>query len=197
MGSSEKIIELAKHNNGIVTTAMVVSAGISRGNLKYLSDTGRLDHVSRGVYTLPEAWEDEFVSLQARFCRGIFSHETALFLWDLTDRTPNHFAMTFPTGYNLSSAKEENIQCTQSKEDFYRMGISSIKTPGGHSVQCYCMEKTLCDILRPRANIDIQLITEAFKRYMQRKDRNIPLLSQFAKALKVESKVRSYMEVLL
>jgi predicted transcriptional regulator of viral defense system len=197
MGASEQIIEMAKQNNGIVTTAMIVNAGISRGNLKYLSDTGRLDHVSRGVYTLPEVWEDEFVSLQARFRRGIFSHETALFLWDLTDRTPNRFAMTFPTGYNLKSAKEENVQCTQSKEVFYRMGIASVKTPSGNSVQCYGMEKTLCDILRPSAKTDIQLVTEAFKRYMQRKDRNIPLLSQFAKALKVESKVRSYTEVLL
>jgi predicted transcriptional regulator of viral defense system len=197
MGASEQILEMAKQNNGIVTTAMVVRAGASRGSLKYLADAGRLENVSRGVYTLPEVWEDEFVSLQTRFRRGIYSHETALFLWDLTDRTPNRFAMTFPTGYNLKGVKEENIKCIQSKETFYQMGIASVKTPGGNLVQCYGMEKTLCDILRPSARTDIQLVTEAFKRYMQRKDRNIPLLSEFAKVLKVESKVRAYTEVLL
>jgi predicted transcriptional regulator of viral defense system len=197
MGCSEQILEMAKQNNGIITTSMVVNAGISRGSLKYLSDSGRLDNVSRGVYTLPEVFEDEFVTLQSRFRRGIFSRETALFLWDLTDRTPNRFSMTFPTGYNLKNAKEENILCTQSKEDFYNMGISSVKTPCGNYVQCYGMEKTLCDILRESARTDIQLVTEAFKRYMQRKDRNIPLLSEFSKLLKVESKVRAYMEVLL
>ena len=97
MTDSQKILELTKQNNGIITTAMVVRAGISRGTLKYLSDTGGLEKVQRGVYTLPEVWEDEFVNIQSRFKRGIFSLETALFLCDLTDRTPSkfHTAITF------------------------------------------------------------------------------------------------------
>lgn len=45
MDSTTKIIELASQNNGIVTAAMISSAGISRGSLKYLADTGRLDQV--------------------------------------------------------------------------------------------------------------------------------------------------------
>jgi len=50
---SKQILELAKQNNGFITTAMVVNAGYSRGSLKYLSDMGRLECSSRGVYTLP------------------------------------------------------------------------------------------------------------------------------------------------
>ena len=46
----EKILELAKENNGIVTTAMIVRKGISRGVLKYISDSGILQRASRGVY---------------------------------------------------------------------------------------------------------------------------------------------------
>ena len=45
--------------------------------------------------------------LQNRFKKGIYSHETALFLWDLTDRTPNRYCMTFPENYNLTNPKEE------------------------------------------------------------------------------------------
>ncbi len=80
------MLELTKQNNGIVTTTVVVEAGISRGTLKYLSDTGILEKVSRGVYILPGAWEDEFVNVQSRFKRGIFSQEKAPFLCDLTDK---------------------------------------------------------------------------------------------------------------
>ena len=107
MDSTTKIIELASQNNGIVTAAMISSAGISRGSLKYLADTGRLDQVSRGVYTLPEVWEDEFVSIQERYKRGVFALDTALFLHDLTDRTPHKFHMAFPYGYNTSSRSFE------------------------------------------------------------------------------------------
>ena len=96
MKNTEMILQIAQENNGTVTTAMVTKSGISRGNLKYLTDTGRLERSGRGVYVLPEIWDDEFFSIQNRFRRGIFSCDTALFLWGMTDRTPNKFCMTFP-----------------------------------------------------------------------------------------------------
>lgn len=65
-----------------------------------------------------EAWEDEMFNLQGRFKRGIYVHETALFLWDLTDRTLSRYYMTFPANYNLTKPNEENIRCVQCK-DFY------------------------------------------------------------------------------
>lgn len=197
MGATEKIIKMAKENNGIVTTAMVVAAGISRGNIKYLVDKGMIEKATRGVYTLPEVWEDEIFNLQSRFKKGIFSHETALFLWDLTDRTPNRYHMTFPANYNLTKPKEENVNCVQCKEGIYDIGIEEVITPGGNVVRAYSAERTLCDILRSHSRVDIQIVTEAFKRYVNRRDKNIPVLSEYAKILKVEEKVRAYLEVLL
>ena len=197
MGATEEIIRMAKENNGTVTTAMVVEAGFSRGNIKYLADKGMIEKSARGVYILPEVWEDEIFNLQNRFKRGIYSHETALFLWDLTDRTPNRYHMTFPANYNLTNPKAENLQCVQCKEALYELGIANAMTPGGNEVRAYSMERTLCDILRPHSRVDIQIVTEAFKRYANRSNRNIPVLSEYAKMLKVETKLRTYLEVLL
>ncbi len=197
MGVAEAIINIAKKNNGTVTTAMVVAAGFSRGNIKYLVDKGRIEKAARGVYILPEVWEDELFNLQNRFKRGLYSHETALFLWDLTDRTPNRYHMTFPVNYNLTKPKQENIRCVQCKKEFYNLGISEVITPGGNTVRAYSVERTLCDILRPHSHVDIQIVTEAFKHYATRSNKNIPVLSKYAKVLKVEPKLRSYLEVLL
>ena len=197
MTDSKQIMELAKQNNGVVTTAMVVEAGFSRGSLKYLSDTGRLERTSRGVYTLPESWEDEFVSVQSRYKRGIYALDTAMFLCDLTDRTPLKFRMVFPSTYNLSNPKRDGILCSGAKEPYYSLGLTELITPGGNAVRGYCAERTLCDILKPRNHTDVQIVTDAFKRYASRKEKNIPLLSEYAGILKVEEKLRSYLEVLL
>ena len=197
MKDSQKVLELAKLNNGIITTAMVVKAGISRGTLKYLSDTGSLERTSRGVYTLPEVLEDEFVNIQSRFKRGIFSMETALFLCDLTDRTPNKFHMVFPATYNLSGPKQEGIVCSGLKEPFYNLGVIDLTTPGGNTVRGYCAERSLCDVLRPRNHTDVQIVTDAFKKYVSRREKDIPLLSEYAHKLRVEERLRAYLEVLL
>jgi len=197
MNKSQSILNLAKQNNGIVTTAMVVAAGLPRGSLKYLADTGNLDKASRGVYTLPEAWDDEFINIQSRYKRGVFSLETALFLCDLTDRTPAKYYMTFPGTYNLTGPKDDGIICNGAKEPIYSLGIVDATTPAGNTVKAYSAERTLCDILRSRNHADIQLVTDAFKRYADRKEKNLPLLSEYARILKVESRLRAYLEVLL
>ena len=197
MGILEKIIKMARENNGVVTTTMIAAAGFSRGNIKYLVDKGKLEKSSRGIYILPGVWDDEIFNLQNRFKRGIYSHETALFLWDLTDRTPNRYHMTFPMNYNLTNPKDEDIQCAQCKNELYSLGLTEVITPGRNIVKAYSVERTLCDILKSRSRVDIQVVTEAFKRYAVRADKNIPLLSEYAKILRVETRLRAYLEVLL
>ena len=197
MTQKTTIMNLIHQNNGMLTTAKAVSSGISRSMLAHLVKRGQLLRPARGVYTLPEIWEDEFLNLQTRFKRGIFSHETALFLWDLTDRTPIAYHMTFPTNYNLANPKKEGVHCAQVKAERYALGITEIKSPAGNSVHCYSIERTLCDILRPHHAADIQITAEAFKRYMDSPQKNIPLLSEYAQRLGVEKKIRTYLEVLL
>ncbi len=197
MNVSDKIVQLAKENNGIVTTAILSEKGILRGNLKRLVDEGRLEKTARGVYILPEILEDEFVNLQARFKKGIFANETALFLWDLTDRTPNRYDMTFPDNYNLTNTKNEGVNCSRVKLEWYPEGKTQIESPGGNKIIVYNMERTLCDILRKRGGVDTGIIAEAFKRYVARKDKDITLLSEYAKKFRVEEKIRSYLEVLI
>lgn len=126
-----------------------------------------------------------------------YSHGTALFLWDLTDKTPNKYHMTFPMNYNLTKPKKENIQCTQCKETLYDLGIVDATTPGGNKVKAYSIERTLCDILRSHSQMDIQIVANAYKFYVTRTEKNIPALSEYAKIFKVEARLRAYLEVLL
>ena len=194
---SEQIIEFAKENNGVITTADISRRGILRGNLKNLVDAGKLEKTGRGVYILPDIWEDEFVNLQVRFKKGVFSNETALFLWDLTDRTPNKYHMTFPESYNLTNAKKEGIICSTVKREWYDLGLVRVKSPGENIITTYNMERTLCDILRKRTEVDTGIAVEAYKRYVAGKEKNIPLLSEYAKKFRVEERVRRYLEVLV
>ena len=197
MTKAKQIMQIAQENNGTVTSAMVTKSGLSRGIIRYLCDRGKLEQSGRGVYILPEILGDEIYTLQIRYKRGIFSHDTALFLWGLTDRTPNQYCMTFPASYNVSSARANNIRTSQSVDSLFELGLTEIKTPAQNTVRVYNRERTLCDILRKVNNADIQLITQAFKEYVRSPDRNISLLSEYSEIFKVSDKVRPYLEILL
>lgn len=180
-----------------MTSKIVQERGIARQYLKQLVDKGELERTTRGVYLLPHMWEDELKQIQLRFKKGIYSRETALFLHDLTDRTPVMYSMTFPSDYNLMTVKQEGILATRSKKEFYELGIEEVLSPAGNIIKSYSVEKTLCDILRSRSGVEVGVVAEGFRRYVARGDKNIVLLSEYSKMMKVEEKVRTYLEALL
>ena len=55
----------------------------------------------------------------------------------------------------------------------------------------------MCDVVRGNETFDIEIVNNAMKRYAKDKNRNLRRLMEYAKLLKVEKKIRNYMEVLL
>ena len=194
----EENIEWIMNNtdNGIITSKAVTQQGIHRSVLSEMVKNGELIRCSRGIYMLADEWEDEFYLLQQKYKRGIFSHATALYLLGYSERVPLKFNMTFPTKYNSASLKDENVIVTRVNDNNYELGITTAETPSGNIVQIYDLERSLCDILRGSTE-DIQTIQYAMKKYAASKQRDINKLMRYAKQLRVEAKIRKYMEVLL
>lgn len=191
------VTDIASRGNGYVTAAQATDAGIPRRKLADALRAGDLVQVSRGLYALPDVWEDPLYILQHRFSRGIFSDDTALFLHGMTDRAPFDITMTFPRSYNATSAREAGIACRTCADDVLEMGLSETITAYGNTVRAYDIERTLCDLVRGQSTPDIQLLNPAMRAYVRRKDRDPAKLVAYAHRLGVEGKIRRYLEVLL
>lgn len=187
---------ISKSTSGIISTQEIFAENISREILNKFIENGELTKFGRGLYTINSAWEDDFFLLQQKYRKGIYSHDTALYLLGYSDRTPSFYTMTFPKGYNAPSIKQENIKMIRVIPENYDLGIIEIQSPSNNPIYIYDLERTLCDILRGKGS-DIQIINAAMKKYANSKNKNINLLMQYAKQLKVKDKVMRYMEVLL
>lgn len=187
---------ISKSTSGIISTQEVFEENITRNTLNKFIKNGELTRFGRGLYTINSAWEDDFFSLQKKYRKGIYSHDTALYLLGYSDRTPSIYTMTFPKGYNSPSIKQENIKVVRVIPDNYDLGIIEIQSPSNNTIRIYNLERTLCDILRGKGS-DIQIINAAMKKYAISKEKNINLLMQYAEQLKVKDKILRYMEVLL
>ena len=191
------IVDLAESNGGLVTTAQVVDAGIPRARISDMVKAGELERVHRGVYCLADVWEDEFLAAQLRFPKGVFSDGTALYLHGYTDRTPFQLTMTFPRSYRATKAREAGVEVRTCADDVLELGLTTVKTSYGNDVRAYNLERTLCDAVRGRRVVDVQVVNPAMKQYVRSNNKDIQKLLGYARALGVERKIRNYLEVLL
>ena len=193
----EKLVNLINENNGLILTKQLSEAGIPRAYLSSMVNAGLLVKLERGAYIARDGYDDELYRYQVKYKKVIYSHETALFLHDLTDRDPIKYSITVPEGYNASHLRALNFTVYSIKKTLYSLGLSKSKTAFGREVKCYDLERTICDVVRHRNQIDIAIISDAVKRYAKRKDRNVPQLMRYAEKMRVVKPLRSYMEVVL
>ncbi len=196
MNLIEKILDEAKSRNGIITSRIADELDFPRAMLAYLVSKGRLEKSGRGVYTLPHVFDDVFFSTQSRYRKGIISHDSALFLHQLTDRTPYQIEMTFPLSYNVKSAKAQGIRCYRTSSNFYSIGIDKAITPSGNEVVVYSPERTICDVFR-YVKVPSDEEIKALKFYMRRPGYDVTKLMQIAQFLRVERVIRPYIETIL
>ncbi|MCZ2223864.1 MAG: type IV toxin-antitoxin system AbiEi family antitoxin domain-containing protein [Chitinophagales bacterium] len=193
-----KLLEtLLLEKEGMLLTKDIIEAGISKQLLSKYVKKGYIERVAQGVYLSKDAFEDEMYVLQARSKKAIFSHETALYLHDLTDRDPLQYTVTLPSGYNASNFKNDGIYVYFIKNDLLNLGVEYGKTPFGRNIRVYNKERTICDIVRNRNVIDSAIINEGIRRYLSEKEKDIPKLLQYAEKFRVEKIIRQYVEVLI
>ena len=196
MNGEEKILELVKKNGGLIKTSDVIYQNINKMALVRLVKKGLLNRLERGLYIDAQKIEDSYYVFQYKCPKGIFSHETALYFHDLTDRTPIEFMVTVPSGYNSRLIKDNQYKFSYIKDDLYDLGKIKVKTPYGNEVYCYDIERTICDIIKDKNKIEKYQFKDALKRYMDLKIKDIPKLYEYAKKFNIKDEVKKYIEVL-
>lgn len=197
MNNTDKLKILLEEHGGTITTAEANAAGISNEGLRLLVSSGTLERVLHGVYISPDAFLDKMFVLQKRLSKIIYSHETALFLHDLTDRDPIRYTVTVPSNYEVKRLKDENVRVFYIKRELHGLGAMTMPTVFGNKVTAYSPERTICDCVRSRKQMDISVVTDALKRYAKRSNKDLNLLMSMAGQFRIDKVIRNYFEVLL
>jgi predicted transcriptional regulator of viral defense system len=197
MAMSDRLRHALQENGGAITSAEAHALGVSNERLRLLTRSGDLERMARGVYVFPGDFPDKMHVLQQRRSRMIYSHETALYLHGLTDRDPLGYTVTVPSGYNAGTILADGLSVFFVKRELHELGAIPMSTTFGHEVMAYDLERTLCDCIRSRKQMDIAVVTDAVKRYARLANRNLNRLMEMADAFHVAKPLRAYLEVLL
>lgn len=196
MSLDEKLDRVMEENKGYLLTRDAVSAGISKPSLASYVKENQLERVSHGVYVAKDAWLDDLYIIGLRNRKAYFSHETALHLHGLMEREPFETTMTVKAGYNATHLRKEDIRIFQVKEELFDLGLEEVVTFFGNKVQAYNKERTICDIVKNKNHMDVQIFQFAIKEYMQLKNKDLTKLMSYAEKLNVLEQIKIYIEML-
>lgn len=197
MDEKELLMTLAAQSGNIITTKAAEAAGISRAMLSKLCNAGRIQRIAQGQYIFVDDMPDELLSISLRTAHLVFSHETALFLHGISDRTPFMHSVTSPANKVPSPVLREECKIYYIKPELYELGRITMATPFGNQVPCYDLERTVCDILRSRNKVGTETCLSALRQYAASPKKDLNKLNLYAKKMRLTNVVRQYLEVLL
>lgn len=191
----EVIESFMKSNNGYVTSKIVTDLGIHRMYLNIMCKKGIIEKVGKGIYIDSKKYEDSYYVFSLENPNVIFSHMTALYFFELSIKAPSsEYDITIFNKYHNPKIKKHNIFYVP--KEIYNLGITEVKTPSGNKVNSYDMERCICDIIRSKKRIDIELIKYSVKEYLKREDKDINKLSIYADKMGINKEVMDFLSMI-
>jgi predicted transcriptional regulator of viral defense system len=197
MNYLEKLEKLIQKQHGTVLSADLDIYEIPRTYLQMMVAEGKLERVDRGVYVSIDAIVDEMYAMQTKYPKLIYSHETALYLHGLSDRTPFEYSASVPSGYKVVGSVADRFKIYYIKKELHELGVETVRSSHGNPIRTYDVERTVCDLIRSRSRIDVQILNDALKRFVKLKSADHSILLEYARKLKVEAVLKNYLEVLI
>jgi len=193
---SDILLEAIKATNYLVSSKTLQEFGFQRFDIQKFVESQVLSKVCFGVYCLTEKCPDEFSVLQFRSDKIIYSHSTALYLLGMSDRVPHIVEVTVPQGYNVSKLKRDynNIKFHYVSPQVWSQGVIQVLTPQGFLVNVYDKERSVCDIIKNKNDIDNQIFIQAIREYFK-ESRNNRKLVKISRLFNIEDEIRKYIEI--
>ena len=195
MNYIKQIMEYLDSSGGIITSMYCMENNIPTVYLTRLSKQGKINKIYKGIYAREDADYDELYFFQYNFRRAIYSYETSLYLLGETDEIIEKFDVTVNNNYKFNNYNPK-VRVHYVKKEYLNMGIISAKTIYGNPVKLYSFERTVCDFIMHKEDIDSETYINCLKRYSRYKDKDINKLYEIAVKFNILDKVRDVMELI-
>ena len=187
----EKLIEKFNNNFGLLKSKEITGRSEWRTLNKMLNDHSVLK-VKRGLYRLNEyAHDNSMIEISYIVFDGVFCMFSAWFFYGLTTTVPyeNHIAVT--QNRKIKLPEYPPIRLYYLTEKYYQLGIHQVNI-NNQSVKMYDLEKSVCDAVRFRNKVGMDVTIEVVRNYVKRKkDRNFDKLIKYAGQLRIDKLLQS------
>ena len=186
-------------NKKFITTAELKDMGYSYYKIGKLEKNGLLRRVNRSTYENLSYKGDEngFFSAEAFVPNGVICLMSAARYYELTNFLPDTVDVAIERKKKVVTLPDwPEIKIFYFDPVRMDLGVTEVRE-GDNVFHIFDIEKTVVDIIYYRNKIGIEETSEVLRNYLKRRDRQIDRLYAYAKQLRCEKVVRTYLEVLV
>jgi predicted transcriptional regulator of viral defense system len=168
--STKRLFKIADRQMGYFTTRQAEEAGFPRNNHPYHVRCGHWQRVERGIYRLSNYPVSEYEQMMVWYLwsrgrphghgeepLGVFSHDTALSIYELSDVNPSRIHMTVPVSFRRSVAPAKVLVLHKAG---HRRRLLPRHVSDFHGMKITTPLRTLLDVAEAR-DLSLEIIRQA------------------------------------
>ena len=165
--------------------------------LNKLIEQGLVTKVKQGVYYVgADIMLDQHAEVAKIVPDGVFCMFTAWRYYNLSVYNPYEFYVAIRKKQKIVLPTYPPIKLFYWIDKFYQIGITETVIDN-QTVKIYDLEKTVCDAVRFRNKIGINMMSEILKNYLKRQDKDLNKLAHYAKQLRIEKMITEIITIML
>ena len=192
----DKLRLLIEQHGGYITRKEIIGNRYLYYRLLEAVKSGEIIRLKPGVYCIEDVMAGNMIDLDQIVTEGGLCLYSAWAHYGLTTQIPQGFYVAIPRKRKVILPDYPPIILNYWDNSIYTIGIKREQIDG-IEVSIYDMEKSVCDALRNRNKIGIDVSSEILRNYLSRKERNITRLTSYAKSMRIAGILNNYLEIQL
>lgn len=157
---------------------------------------GNLIRIRRGVYADINQICGNMIDIETIVPDGILCLWSAWNIHQLTTSMPQAFHVAIKRDRKVALSPFPKVVLHHYSQSILQIGVTTMDIDGFH-VRVYDMERCVCDAVKFRNKVGIDVCSEIIKNYLKLPDRNLSKLMDDARKLRVGSILEQYLQVIL
>ncbi len=195
----QKIVEIFKTHNGYARSKDILAKGVHPRNIKAALEEGLIIKVKNGLYRLsdtPIISNQSFIDIACAIPEGVICLFSALSYYELTTFNPSVISVAIYRKSWKPKIEYPPVEFYYFSTKQFESGIDIIRIDG-HKVRIYSPEKTICDCIRYRNKLGLDVAKEGLTEYLKRKNRNLEKLLEYAEVCRVRPLLQEWLNVIV
>lgn len=189
------IIEILQKQGGFMTTGEVKSRG-DYEHLRRATVDGTLMRIRQGVYVETSALANNMIDVQRIVPNGVLCLYSSFAHYGLSTHVPAATCIAIDAKRKVRLPEYPPIDLYYWKKENLEFGVVE-KEISGYKVLITDIERSVCDAVKYRNKIGLDVCGEVIDSYLKNENRNITLLHEYAGRLRVKNTLTKYLETRL